>query len=93
MFRIFCFQFLKQFIHCIFKIFILFPCLTGIDKFQQCRKILFFFRSLIPDISDQGRIQKPLCFDPEILCCFFSFSFVFAMIVFTSFRTSFSERI
>ena len=73
MLRIFCFQFLKQFVHRIFKIFILFPRLTGVDKFQKGRKILFFLRRFIPDISDQSCIQKPLSFDPEIFRRFLPF--------------------
>ena len=48
----FLFQFLKQFINCIFKFFIIFPCLRSIDKFQKRGKILFFFRRFVIDIPN-----------------------------------------
>ena len=72
-FRILCLQFFKQFIYRILKFFIIFSRFTGIDKFQKRRKVLFLFRRFIPDITDQGRIQKTFRFNPEILRRFFSF--------------------
>ena len=75
MLRFFLFQFLKQHIYCIFKCLIIFPCFRSVDKLKQGRKVLFFFRCFIPDIADQGTVQKPLCFRPEILTGLLAFPF------------------
>lgn len=92
-FRIFCFQFFKQFIHCIFKFFIILPGLTGIDKLQQSRKVLFFLRCLIPDVSDQCRIQRRSALTQKSSFDFSPSPLVFAIMVLTSFKISFSLRI
>ena len=72
-FRIIRLQFFKQFINRILKFFIFFSRFTGIDEFQKSRKVLFFFRRFIPNITDQSRIQKAFRFHPEIFRRFFSF--------------------
>ena len=75
MLRFFLFQFLKQHIYCIFKCLIIFPCFRCIDKFKQCRKVLFLLRCFIPDIANQCTVQKPFCLRPEILTGLLAFPF------------------
>ena len=82
---IFFFQFFKKQIYSILEILIIFTGFRCINEFQQSAEILFFFRSFIPDVADQSAVvESSFDFSPSPL--------VLAMMVFTSFRMSRSER-
>ena len=92
MLRFLLFQFLKQFIHRILKLFVILAGFAGVDELQQRGKVLLLLRGFIPDVADQCAVEQAFGFDPEIFAGFFSSPFVLAMMVLTSFRISFSLR-
>ena len=47
----------------------------GKDDDQQREKVLFLRLRLVPDVPDQGAVQKPLGLDPKIFGGFFSVAF------------------
>ena len=47
----------------------------GVDELQQREEVLFFRLRLVPDVPDQGAVQKPLGLHPKIFRGFFSVAF------------------
>ena len=68
------FQPLKKNIHRVLVLFIIFPDIHRIEHLQKCRKVLFFFRCLVMNVSDQRRVEQRLRLGPELIPGF-SFSF------------------
>ena len=55
--------------------FIIFSDLRSNDYIKECCKVLFFFWSLIKDISDKSNIVELFGFYPKIFTRFFSLTF------------------
>lgn len=68
--RLFLLQILKHQIHRILEILIVLTDLHGVDKLDQCGKVLLLFRRFIVDISDQSTVKKGLGFVPEGISAF-----------------------
>ena len=63
-------QLIKENIHVVFEILIIFPHLKGVDELHQRGKILLLRWSLIVDIADDGGVEKRLGLEPEIVPAF-----------------------
>ena len=57
--RFLLFQFLKQFIHRILKLFVILAGFAGVDELQQRGKVLLLLRGFIPDVANQCTVKQP----------------------------------
>ena len=58
MVRVFFLQLCKKEVNGALVFLVILPGFAGIDQVQQRYEVLFFFRGLIPDVADQGRIVE-----------------------------------
>ena len=62
----------EHFIHGALKFGVVLSCFAGIYHFKQGSKVFLVLRGLVPDVADQGGIEKPFGLHPKILCGFFA---------------------
>ena len=65
----------EQNIHGRLKFLVVLSGLRCVDELQQREEVLFFRLRLVPDVPDQGAVQKALGLDPKILGGFFPVAF------------------
>ena len=70
MIRLFLLQCFKHQIHWILKIFIILTHFHGIQKFNQCRKVLFLHWCFIMNVANQRTVKKRFGFRPELVTGF-----------------------
>ena len=64
--RVLLLQLGEQNIHGRLKFLVVLSGLRCVDELQQREEVLFFRLRLVPDVPDQGAVQKPLGLDPKI---------------------------
>ena len=72
MFRVFFFQPFKHLVYRGLKFWVVLAGFAGIYHFKQRREIHFIVRRFVPDIANEGRIQKPFRFYPKIFRALFA---------------------
>ena len=75
MVRVFLLQLGKEQINRALKFLVVLSGLRCVDKLQQREEVLFLRFRLVPDVPDQGAVQKPLGLHPKIFRGFFSVAF------------------
>lgn len=93
MFRVFFLQPFKHKVNGGLKFRVVLAGFACVYHFKQGRKVLFILRGFVMDIADKGAVKKPFGLYPKILAAFSPSPLVFAIMVFTSFKMSFSLRI
>ena len=73
--RVLLLQLGEQNIHGRLKFLVVLSGLRCVDELQQREEVLFFRLRLVPDVPDQGAVQKPLGLHPKIFRGFFSVAF------------------
>ena len=73
--RVLLLQFGKEQVNGALKFLVVLSGLRCVDELQQREEVLFLRLRLVPDVPDQGAVQKPLGLDPKILGGFFSVAF------------------
>ena len=75
MIRVLLLQLGEQNIHGRLKFLVVLSGLRCVDELQQREEVLFFRLRLVPDVPDQGAVQKALGLDPKIFRGFFPVAF------------------
>ena len=73
--RVLLLQLGKQEVNGALEFLVVLSGLGCVDELQQREKVLFLRLRLVPDVPDQGAVQKPFGLDPKILRGFFSVAF------------------